>query len=39
MWEHLYRAALGYLLRLGLSPAEAEDLAQEALISTYLHAD
>lgn len=39
MWERLYRIAVGYLLRLGLSPADAEDIAQEALISTYLHAD
>lgn len=39
MWDHLYQVALRYLLRLGLSYAEAEDIAQEALLSTYLHVD
>lgn len=39
MWQELYEAALRYLLRLGLSRQDAEDLAQEALLSTYLNLD
>ncbi|HHV78368.1 MAG TPA: sigma-70 family RNA polymerase sigma factor [Firmicutes bacterium] len=39
MWQELYEVAYHYLLRLGLASADAEDLAQEALVSTYLHLD
>lgn len=39
MWQELYETALRYLLRLGLSRQDAEDLAQEALLSTYLNLD
>ncbi|MGB9661276.1 MAG: RNA polymerase sigma factor [Moorellaceae bacterium] len=39
MWEHLYNIVFRYLLKLGLSCADAEDIAQEALLSTYLHLD
>lgn len=39
MWEHLYRVALRYLRDRGVPLQDAEDIAQEALISTYLHTD
>ena len=39
MWENLYRLVFHYLLGLGISKADAEDLAQETLLSTYLHLD
>ncbi len=39
MWQELYKTVLRYLLRLGLSRQDAEDMAQEALLSTYLHLD
>jgi len=39
MWQELYRMVIHYLLRLGLSHADAEDIAQETLLSTYLHLD
>jgi len=39
MWQELYRIVYYYLLKLGLSHTDAEDIAQEALLSTYLHLD
>jgi len=39
MWQELYRIVYYYLLKLGLSHADAEDIAQEVLLSTYLHLD
>lgn len=39
MWQDLYRLVFHYLLNLGISHADAEDIAQEALLSTYLHLD
>lgn len=39
MWQELYKTALRYLLRLGVSRQDAEDLAQEALLSIYLNLD
>ncbi|WP_026486658.1 RNA polymerase sigma factor [Caldanaerobius polysaccharolyticus] len=39
MWQDLYRIVFHYLLKLGVSRADAEDIAQEALLSTYLHLD
>ncbi|GAV25390.1 DNA-directed RNA polymerase subunit sigma [Carboxydothermus islandicus] len=39
MWQELYRIVYHYLLKLGLSHADAEDIAQEVLLSTYLHLD
>lgn len=37
MWQELYRRAYAYLAGLGLGHEDAEDLAQETLISAYLH--
>lgn len=39
MWQDLYRLVFHYLLGLGISEADAEDLTQETLLSTYLHLD
>ncbi|MDP9750770.1 RNA polymerase sigma factor [Thermoanaerobacter pentosaceus] len=39
MWQGLYKAAFYYLLKLGVPQADAEDIAQEALLSTYLNLD
>lgn len=39
MWQDLYKLAFHYLLSLGISKADAEDIAQETLLSTYLHLD
>jgi RNA polymerase sigma-70 factor (ECF subfamily) len=39
MWQDLYKIAFHYLLSLGISKADAEDIAQETLLSTYLHLD
>jgi RNA polymerase sigma-70 factor (ECF subfamily) len=39
MWLDLYKTAFRYLLKLGLPYTDAEDIAQEALLSTYLHLD
>ncbi|WP_028992323.1 RNA polymerase sigma factor [Thermoanaerobacter thermocopriae] len=39
MWQDLYKAAFYYLLNLGVPQADAEDIAQEALLSTYLNLD
>jgi RNA polymerase sigma-70 factor (ECF subfamily) len=39
MWQDLYKTVFRYLLKLGLSYTDAEDVAQEALLSTYLHLD
>lgn len=39
MWQDLYKAAFYYLLKLGVPQADAEDIAQEALLSTYLNLD
>jgi len=39
MWQDLCRLVFHYLLGLGISKADAEDLAQETLLSTYLHLD
>lgn len=39
MWQEMYKMAYHYLLSLGLRREDAEDLAQEALLSTYLHLD
>jgi len=39
MWQDLYRLVFHYLLGLGISKADAEDIAQETLLSTYLHLD
>ncbi|TCO60415.1 RNA polymerase sigma factor [Caldanaerobacter subterraneus] len=39
MWQDLYKAAFYHLLKLGVPQADAEDIAQEALLSTYLNLD
>lgn len=39
MWEELYRSTYRYFLGLGLACEDAEDLAQETLLSTYVHLD
>ncbi|SHE87240.1 RNA polymerase sigma-70 factor, ECF subfamily [Thermoanaerobacter uzonensis DSM 18761] len=39
MWQDLYKAAFYNLLKLGVPQADAEDIAQEALLSTYLNLD
>ncbi|MCF6095769.1 sigma-70 family RNA polymerase sigma factor [Thermovorax subterraneus] len=39
MWQELYKLVFHYLLSLGISRADAEDIAQETLLSTYLHLD
>jgi len=39
MWEELYRSTYRYFLSLGLAREDAEDLAQETLLATYLHLD
>lgn len=37
MWQELYEIVFRYLRKQGLSPMDAEDLAQETLLATYLH--
>ena len=39
MWQELYALAYRYLRGRGLSPPDAEDLAQETLLVTYQHLD
>ncbi|SHM86559.1 RNA polymerase sigma-70 factor, ECF subfamily [Caldanaerovirga acetigignens] len=39
MWQDLFKLVFHYLLSLGISKADAEDIAQETLLSTYLHLD
>jgi len=39
MWQDLYRLAFQYLLKLGMSYYDAQDMAQETLLCVYLHLD
>lgn len=39
MWQELYRLTYRYLKGLGLTHEDAEDLAQETLVTAYLHLD
>lgn len=39
MWQELYKTVFRYLLKLGLPRQDAEDMAQEALLSTCLPLD
>lgn len=39
MWQDLYKLVFHYLLSLGISHTDAEDVTQETLLSTYLHLD